>query len=134
MYTFVLYQTLEAAINVKQPNFCWSFITSSICSNPFGALNHTYPELSVARATLVFVGDSTTNEENEYAIKGVILLHKSLSRRYYFFNSAQDRQPNLIFFVVDLLATSTQVIVTSLKTSENVLLANLTSQYFFMHF
>ena len=51
--TFVLYQPLEATINEKQPNLCSSLITSSICTNPFGALNHTYPELSVARATLV---------------------------------------------------------------------------------
>ena len=51
--TFVLYQPLEAAIYAKQPNLCWSLITSSICSIPFGALNHTYPELSVARVTLV---------------------------------------------------------------------------------
>ena len=52
--TFVLYQPLEAAINAKKnTNLCWSLITSSICSIPFGALNHTYPELSVARVTLV---------------------------------------------------------------------------------
>ena len=51
--TFVLYQSLEAAINEKQPILCSSLITSSICTNPFGALDHTYPELSVARATLV---------------------------------------------------------------------------------
>ena len=51
--TVVLYQPLEATINEKQPNLCSSLITSSICTNPFGALDHTYPELSVARATLV---------------------------------------------------------------------------------
>ena len=51
--TFVLYQSLEAAINEKQPILCSSLITSSICTNPFGAPDHTYPELSVARATLV---------------------------------------------------------------------------------
>ena len=51
--TFVLYQPLEAAINAKKTNLCWSLKKSSICSIPFGALNHTYPELSVARATLV---------------------------------------------------------------------------------
>ena len=50
---FVLYQPLEATITEKQPNLCSSLITSSICTNPFGALKHTYPELSVARATLV---------------------------------------------------------------------------------
>ena len=54
-YTFVLYQPLEATINEKQPNLCSSLITSSICTNPLGDLNHTYPELSVATATLVFV-------------------------------------------------------------------------------
>ena len=51
--TFVLCQSLEALINEKQPILCSSLITSSICTNPFGTLNHTYPELSVARATLV---------------------------------------------------------------------------------
>ena len=51
--TFVLYQPLEAAINEKQANVCSSLITSSICTNPFGTLDHTYPELSVTRATLV---------------------------------------------------------------------------------
>ena len=51
--TFVLYQSLEAAINEKQLNLCSSLITSSISTNPFGALDHTYRELSVARATLV---------------------------------------------------------------------------------
>ena len=51
--TVVFYQPLEATINEKQPNLCSSLITSSICINPFGALNHTYPELSVARTTLV---------------------------------------------------------------------------------
>ena len=51
--TFVLYQSLEALINEKQPILCSSLITSSICISPFGTFNHTYPELSVAIATLV---------------------------------------------------------------------------------
>ena len=51
--TFVLCQSLEALINEKQPILCSSLITSSICTNPFVALDRTYPELSVARAALV---------------------------------------------------------------------------------
>ena len=44
---------MEAAINEKQPNLCSSLIKRITCISPFGALNHTYPELSVAIATLV---------------------------------------------------------------------------------
>ena len=62
--TFVLYQSLEAAINEKQPILCSSLITSSICTNPFGALDHTYPELSVARATLVVKGEAFIDERS----------------------------------------------------------------------
>ena len=50
--TFLLYQPLEATIKEKQPNLCSSFITSSIFISQLGALNHKYPELSVARLTL----------------------------------------------------------------------------------
>ena len=72
-FTLVLYQSLEAAINEKQPILCSSLITSSIYTNLFGAFDHTYPELSVARATLVF-SMSTFQVSYNFDLKSKVLI------------------------------------------------------------
>ena len=43
-------------------NLSSSLITSSICISPFGTFNHTYPELSVARATLAPAAQLNSNQ------------------------------------------------------------------------
>ena len=84
--TFVLYQSLEAAINEKQPILCSSPLTSSIYTNPFGALDHTYPELSVAIATIVHTlfrgGKGGQNPSGMLKIDTIICLQLSKVENY----------------------------------------------------